>query len=228
MPAGGVPWVPHESVLSYEDIFFLIEALEKLGVQKIRFTGGEPLVRKRIKLNTVLIRGFNDDAVEDLVDFAFHKKLILRFIEFMPLDSRVWRKENFVPFTEVLARLEGTFLEERTFFPETSDCRQERQKGQEGRKRRFLRARRLLRQRGYGATRGRHTRRLSAFLFLLQSSAHHRHRASAIVSFQRKAGLDSRRAAGARRRRSTGRALRGGGSEAEGGHGLEPNARPHA
>ena len=46
MPAGGVPWIPHDEIMSYESILFLCGVLEELGVQKIRFTGGEPFVRK--------------------------------------------------------------------------------------------------------------------------------------------------------------------------------------
>jgi cyclic pyranopterin phosphate synthase len=46
MPEEGVEWVPHEKILSYEDMLFLIEILRGLGVKKVRFTGGEPLVRR--------------------------------------------------------------------------------------------------------------------------------------------------------------------------------------
>jgi cyclic pyranopterin phosphate synthase len=46
MPESGVQWVPHEKILSYEDILFLLEILRKLGAKKVRFTGGEPLVRR--------------------------------------------------------------------------------------------------------------------------------------------------------------------------------------
>lgn len=46
MPEEGVSIVGHEDVMRYEEILFLCEVLEELGVRKIRFTGGEPLVRK--------------------------------------------------------------------------------------------------------------------------------------------------------------------------------------
>ncbi len=46
MPADGIDWIPHEKILSYEDMFFLCRVLTDLGVRKIRFTGGEPFVRK--------------------------------------------------------------------------------------------------------------------------------------------------------------------------------------
>ena len=38
-----------------------------------------------VKLNVVLVRGFNDVDILDLVDFARQRQLIIRFIEFMPL-----------------------------------------------------------------------------------------------------------------------------------------------
>lgn len=46
MPADGVDPIEHADIMRYEDILFLCEILEELGVKKIRFTGGEPLVRK--------------------------------------------------------------------------------------------------------------------------------------------------------------------------------------
>src|SRR3954447_25390906 len=48
MPAEGVPKLAHEDVLSYEQLFRVAEAAVALGIEKIRITGGEPLVRKGI------------------------------------------------------------------------------------------------------------------------------------------------------------------------------------
>ena len=48
MPHDGVPPLAHDEIMRYEDIIFLCQALSDLGVRKIRFTGGEPLVRKGI------------------------------------------------------------------------------------------------------------------------------------------------------------------------------------
>ena len=45
MPPEGVPWRPHEHVLSYEEIVTIVRAAAELGVSKVRLTGGEPLVR---------------------------------------------------------------------------------------------------------------------------------------------------------------------------------------
>ena len=188
MPEKGVEWIPHNSVLSYEDILFLVGVLDGFGIKKIRFTGGEPLVRKgmlqflnkvtgtfpglqvglttngstlirdaaslacmglaginisldtldagkfslitrgaelqpviegidalmssilqsktKVKINSVLMRGFNDgDMIGQLVNFAFKRGITLRFIEFMPFHANFWNENMFVPFSEVLTRL---------------------------------------------------------------------------------------------------------------------------
>jgi len=46
MPAEGVPLVPHERILSLERIAQVVQAAASLGFDKVRLTGGEPLVRK--------------------------------------------------------------------------------------------------------------------------------------------------------------------------------------
>lgn len=46
MPPGGVEFLPHDEVLRIEEFVRLIGIFAGLGVRKVRFTGGEPLVRK--------------------------------------------------------------------------------------------------------------------------------------------------------------------------------------
>jgi cyclic pyranopterin phosphate synthase len=48
MPEDGVDKLPHQEVLSYEELLRIARAAVSLGVEKIRVTGGEPLVRKDI------------------------------------------------------------------------------------------------------------------------------------------------------------------------------------
>lgn len=48
MPENGVQFIPHSLILSYEEIKEVVEAAVPLGIDKIRLTGGEPLVRKDI------------------------------------------------------------------------------------------------------------------------------------------------------------------------------------
>jgi len=162
MPAGGVDFIEHNCILSYEQIGILVRTFVELGIRKVRITGGEPLIRKdidllfnmlgayvpeltlttngthlsnyasalvesgvrrvnisldtlnqetyryitgrnslsstlkgietavecglRIKLNTVVIRGVNDNEVTDLIYFASANGCGIRFIEVMPQD----------------------------------------------------------------------------------------------------------------------------------------------
>jgi cyclic pyranopterin phosphate synthase len=46
MPADGVPWVPREQILTFEEIVRAVLIVTELGITKVRITGGEPLVRR--------------------------------------------------------------------------------------------------------------------------------------------------------------------------------------
>ena len=48
MPAEGVPLMRHQDLLAFEEIADVVRAAVDLGVDKVRLTGGEPLVRKGI------------------------------------------------------------------------------------------------------------------------------------------------------------------------------------
>jgi cyclic pyranopterin phosphate synthase len=59
-----------------------------------------------VKVNCVLLRGFNDSQVEQFAEFSRREGVIVRFIEFMPLEEdRSWKPETVVPMDEVVARL---------------------------------------------------------------------------------------------------------------------------
>jgi len=61
-----------------------------------------------VKVNCVLFRGFNDDQIVPFAKFAREEGVIVRFIEFMPLEEdRLWTPESVVPFQELVARLES-------------------------------------------------------------------------------------------------------------------------
>lgn len=66
------------------------------------------------KVNAVLVRGTNDDEVESFAAFARERGLIMRFIEFMPLDAdRHWRRDLVIPAAEIFERIHARWpLEE--------------------------------------------------------------------------------------------------------------------
>jgi cyclic pyranopterin phosphate synthase len=64
MPSAGVPRLPHEAVLRYEEILRIVKVAAAKGIKKVRLTGGEPLVRKGI---TSLVREIAaTPGIEDL------------------------------------------------------------------------------------------------------------------------------------------------------------------
>ncbi len=175
-------------ILGYDELLRLINIFSEIGINKIRFTGGEPLVRKgaddffeslknkysditfcittngilleekleniinsgirkinisldslnndcfikmtgsseltRVlssinkvqeheinpKINTVIIKGINDNEILDFVGFAIERNLNVRFIEFMPFNCNgIWNK-GFMPYTEVKKIIERKFI----------------------------------------------------------------------------------------------------------------------
>jgi cyclic pyranopterin phosphate synthase len=190
MPAEGLDWLPKPELLSDGEVVRLIRiGVERLGIAEVRFTGGEPLLRRGlldivartaelrprpeislttnaiglqrlaaplhtagldrlnvsldtlrpetfrdlarrdrladvlaglaaaataglgpIKVNTVLMRGKNDDEAVPLARFCLEHGYQLRFIEQMPLDAQHgWRRANMVTADEILAALSAEF-----------------------------------------------------------------------------------------------------------------------
>ncbi len=171
--------------LSFEQILFLLEAFVSLGIDKVRFTGGEPLLRSgivdlvrqtseldgmslvgmttngfwldrylaplidaglnrlnvsldslnkngfkmitgtdgfdrvysgivnaeasgvfgRVKVNTVVMRGINDEQIPRFAEWALSRKIDLRFIEFMPTLKSGWDKRLCVDEDEIKTRI---------------------------------------------------------------------------------------------------------------------------
>jgi GTP 3',8-cyclase len=55
-----------------------------------------------LKINCVLLRGFNDDQIEGFARFAREEDVVVRFIEFMPLEEgRLWTPEIVVPLAKL-------------------------------------------------------------------------------------------------------------------------------
>ncbi len=185
MPPDGVCKLAHGDILRFEEITEIVAAAARLGIQKIRVTGGEPLVRPGaaalcreladisgirevalttngilmgryarelksagvdrvnisldtlnadkynditvggdlkqalsgiqaawdvgltpLKLNTVLIGGFNDDEIPAFVELTRQYPVQLRFIELMPMEnSGRFGPEAYLPVSEVLERI---------------------------------------------------------------------------------------------------------------------------
>ncbi|MEU8239332.1 GTP 3',8-cyclase MoaA [Actinoplanes missouriensis] len=187
MPAEGLAWMPQPEQLTDDEVSRLVRiAVEQLGVTEVRFTGGEPLIRRGlvgiiaaaaeltprpqlsvttngigldrtavalkeagldrvnvsldtldparfhtltrrdrhadvlaglraaadagltpVKINTVLMRGVNDDEAPALLRFALDHGYQLRFIEQMPLDAQhQWDRHEMVTAEEILAALQ--------------------------------------------------------------------------------------------------------------------------
>src|SRR5258708_26611770 len=59
-----------------------------------------------VKVNCVLLRGFNEDQVVQFGKFAREEGVTVRFIEFMPLEEgRTWSPDTVVPLDEILTRM---------------------------------------------------------------------------------------------------------------------------
>ena len=190
MPPEGLDWLPKPELLTDDELVRLARiGVEQLGITQIRYTGGEPLLRRGlpdivartaalrprpeislttngiglgrlagalaeggldrinvsldtlrpevfrslarrdrlddvltglaaaagagltpVKVNTVLMRGVNEDEAVELLRFCLAHGYELRFIEQMPLDAQHgWRREEMVTADEIVAALSAEF-----------------------------------------------------------------------------------------------------------------------
>ncbi|MFN3477935.1 MAG: GTP 3',8-cyclase MoaA [bacterium] len=58
-----------------------------------------------VKLNTVMMKGINDDEIFDFIDFAYRQKLVVRFIELMPMRGNNYSEETFISYREIMERI---------------------------------------------------------------------------------------------------------------------------
>ena len=73
----------------------------RAGIAAARKAGLDP-----VKVNCVLLRGFNDDQIAEFGRFARSEGVVVRFIEFMPLEEdRVWSPDIVVTLEEILIRM---------------------------------------------------------------------------------------------------------------------------
>jgi cyclic pyranopterin phosphate synthase len=188
MPEPEYVWLPREDILHFEEIETLVDVFTTLGVDKVRLTGGEPLLRRglpdlvarlarrtairdlamttngvllaqharplkdaglhrltvsldtlqrdrfqqltrydeldrvlegidaaaplfpALKLDTVVIRGVNDDELVPLIEFARGRGSEVRFIEYMDVGGAThWSMSRVVPRAEILDRLQERY-----------------------------------------------------------------------------------------------------------------------
>ena len=190
MPPEGLDWLPKPELLTDDEVVRLVRiGVEMLGITEVRFTGGEPLLRRGltgivagaaalrprpeislttngigldrlagplhaagldrinvsldtlrpetfralsrrdrlddvlaglgaaaatglapVKVNSVLMRGLNDDEAVPLARFCLEHGYQIRFIEQMPLDAQHgWRRDNMVTADEILSALSEEF-----------------------------------------------------------------------------------------------------------------------
>ena len=64
MPEQGLPWLPKQDILSYEEISEIVRQLAPLGLRRLRITGGEPTIRPGLATLVSQLRAV--DGVEDI------------------------------------------------------------------------------------------------------------------------------------------------------------------
>jgi len=182
-------WLPNEKILTDDEIVRLVSILARYGIDRVRVTGGEPLVRKgvedligkvsdipgvhstgittngfylaekaaalrdaglhsvtvslhslnpkrfsdvtrrdvhskviqgiraakdvgfkSIKLNAVVVRGYNDDEILNFAEMAYTQGFNVRFIEYMPFDGKkLWDTSKVVTGEEILSTIKSKF-----------------------------------------------------------------------------------------------------------------------
>ncbi len=86
------------------------------GIEKAYAAGLRP-----VKINVVVIRGVNDDEVEDFARLTLTTPYHVRFIEFMPGSNNLWTRERCIPVEEIKERIETiapvTAVKQRRYGP---------------------------------------------------------------------------------------------------------------
>ena len=72
MPVEGLPWLPREDLLTYEEIAQIISTLAPMGLQRVRITGGEPLVRRDVPELARML-----SAIEGIRDLSLSTNAVL-------------------------------------------------------------------------------------------------------------------------------------------------------
>jgi cyclic pyranopterin phosphate synthase len=67
----------------------------------------------KVKVNAVLIKGFNEDEIIDFINFTKELPVCIRFIEFMPFDGNKWDMKKMVSYKEVMEIVNSSFSEKQ-------------------------------------------------------------------------------------------------------------------
>ena len=62
-----------------------------------------------VKVNVVLMKGFNDNEIIDFINLTKDLPISIRFIEFMPFDGNKWDKNKMVSYKEIMACVNSTY-----------------------------------------------------------------------------------------------------------------------
>lgn len=93
--------------------FFSITSVDNFHSVLRSIDKAESLGFSPVKINTVVMRGINDDEVIDFVEFAKNRNLNVRFIEFMPFSNNRWNESIFISNGEILKAIQTKYrLEE--------------------------------------------------------------------------------------------------------------------
>ena len=89
----------------------VVGAVEDLLAETDRSGRGKgALTEHPVKVNVVVMRGFNDDELADFVGWTRdHANLEVRFIEYMPFDDNAWHSGKFVSYFEMVSALQEAF-----------------------------------------------------------------------------------------------------------------------
>ena len=77
MPEEGINFVPRQVLMSYEEMLRMMRALAKVGIEKVRITGGEPFVRKDLML---LLRGLAETEGIKTINLTTNGTLTAPFV----------------------------------------------------------------------------------------------------------------------------------------------------
>ncbi len=83
------------------------ESITRRDFFKKVYTNIQLLVKEgfEVKLNCVLMKGFNDNEIIDFIELTKEQPLQIRFIEFMPFDGNKWNMEKLVSLEEILKQV---------------------------------------------------------------------------------------------------------------------------